>query len=297
MCSAHVSMRSAYVSIRQHTSACVNICSSRRLSMCSAHVRMRSAYVNIRQRMSACAQHTSAYVSVRQHALSIRQHTSAYVSMRSAYVSIRQRTSACAQHTSAYVSVRQHALGIRQHTSAYVSIRQHTSEYVRIRQICQHMLVTSPKHAVAQPSSSPPPPTVTPPPPPSLSSPPPASAAMLRCGRLLTVRACSSSLCAASMHSTNDTFFTWHRRQHTSAYVNIRQHTSAYVSIYTVGCVDALYKPHSLHLAHVQMETSVPSSKLAFTACPVVNWRLQQVLAASWLLQQSNKSAGVCSHI
>jgi hypothetical protein len=61
---------------------------------------LRSAYVSIRQ-------HTSAYVSIRQHtsaSSSIRQHTSAYVSVRqrtSAYVSIRQ-------HTPAYVSIRQH---------------------------------------------------------------------------------------------------------------------------------------------------------------------------------------------
>jgi hypothetical protein len=96
---------SAYVSIRQHTSAYVSI---------------RSAYVSIR---------TSAYVSMRQICLpqceepperaprraSIRQHTSAYASIR--------------QHASAYAS-------IRQHTSAYVSIRQHTSAYVRMRQIC-----------------------------------------------------------------------------------------------------------------------------------------------------------------
>jgi hypothetical protein len=80
-----------------------------------------SAYVSIRQHASACVsirQHTSAYVSMRQHTsayVSIRQHTSACVSMRqhaSAYVSIRQHTSAC--------------VSIRQHTSAYVSIRQHT---------------------------------------------------------------------------------------------------------------------------------------------------------------------------
>jgi hypothetical protein len=87
-------------------------------------VALASAYVSIRQ-------HTSAYVTytgrVRHLGLIIRQHTSAYVSIRhiysgspppwpevaSAYVSIRQ-------HTSEYVS-------IRQHTSAYVSIRQHTS--------------------------------------------------------------------------------------------------------------------------------------------------------------------------
>jgi hypothetical protein len=73
------------------------------------------AYVSIRQHASACVsirQHTSAYVSIRQHTsayVSIRQHKSAYTKRLQRAVSIRQ-------HTSAYVS-------IRQHTSAYVSIR------------------------------------------------------------------------------------------------------------------------------------------------------------------------------
>jgi hypothetical protein len=111
---SHISIRQ-YVSI--HTSS------------------IRSAYVSIRQ-------HTSAYVSIRQHTsayVSIRQHTSAYgadrmlrvphqprnalrvvrlLAQRAAYVSIRQ-------HTSAYVSIRQHI-----HTSAYVSIRQRTVQTV-----------------------------------------------------------------------------------------------------------------------------------------------------------------------
>ncbi len=100
---------SAYVSIRQHTLA-----------------EDTSAYVSIRQ-------HTSAYVSIRQHTIRqhtsvhviIRQHTSAYVSKHvshhtSEYASIRQ-------NTSAYVSIRAEGVSIRQHTSAYVSIRQHTS--------------------------------------------------------------------------------------------------------------------------------------------------------------------------
>jgi hypothetical protein len=59
----------AYVSIRQHTSLHT-----------SAYVSIRqpSAYVSMRQ-------HTSAYFSTRQHTsayVSIRQHTSAYVSIR-----------------------------------------------------------------------------------------------------------------------------------------------------------------------------------------------------------------------
>jgi hypothetical protein len=62
--------------------------------------RLPTAYVSIRQHTSAdvsIRQHTSAYVSRRQHTsayVSIRQHTSAYVSIR--------------QHTSAFVSIRQH---------------------------------------------------------------------------------------------------------------------------------------------------------------------------------------------
>jgi hypothetical protein len=85
-----------------------------------------SAYVSMRQHASACAsrirQHTSAYASTA--ALSrgysqrrIRQHASAYVSMRQ-------------PHTSAYVSIRQHYCAVARllaapHTSAYVSMRQH----------------------------------------------------------------------------------------------------------------------------------------------------------------------------
>jgi hypothetical protein len=97
---------SAYVSIRQHTSAYVSI--------------RTSAYVSIRQ-------HTSAYAS-------IRQHTSA----RCPFISIRQHTQACVsirQHTSTYVSkVPVTPPCICQHMSAYASICQHTS--VTRRFIC-----------------------------------------------------------------------------------------------------------------------------------------------------------------
>jgi hypothetical protein len=105
------------------------------------------AYVSIRQHTSACVsmrQHASACVSMRQHAsacVSIRQHTSAYVwtpdSLLYSSVSPRpegvRHTSACVsircQHTLTayvftYVSMRQHTL--RQHTLTYVSMRQHT---------------------------------------------------------------------------------------------------------------------------------------------------------------------------
>ncbi len=82
---------SAYVSIRQHTSA--------------------YAYVSIRQ-------HTSAYVS-------IRQHTSAYVLALG-----RSRPGSIRQHTSAYVSIAHTPVDQRSLPVvfvAYVSIRQHTS--------------------------------------------------------------------------------------------------------------------------------------------------------------------------
>jgi hypothetical protein len=103
-------------------------------------VKFESAYVSIRQHTSAASglaavagcprrQHTSAYVSIRQHtqlqgwllwlaarAVSIRQHTSAYVSIRSF------RAGCCGWLPAPL------AVSIRQHTSAAsVSIRQHTS--------------------------------------------------------------------------------------------------------------------------------------------------------------------------
>jgi hypothetical protein len=85
---------SAYVSIRQHTSAYVRQ---------YWHSVVLPTYASIRNLL----RQTSEYVSIRKHTsayVSIRQHTSAYVSIR--------------QHTSAYVS-------ILHHTSAYVSIRQY----------------------------------------------------------------------------------------------------------------------------------------------------------------------------
>jgi hypothetical protein len=161
---------SAYVSIRQHTSAYVHGC----LDAGARTPRGLPAYVSIQQHTSrmpgrrstqaawsSCIrQHTSAYVTdarmpdarrvVFLHTsayVSIRQHTSAYVSIR---VSIRQLTSAYVSiHTpAARPKRRRHWMGarpprrlvsscavsIRQHTSEYVSIRQHTSAYVSIRQ-------------------------------------------------------------------------------------------------------------------------------------------------------------------
>ncbi len=100
---------SAYVSIRQHTSAAS-------LTLSGLLSRMRLRPLN---RSPTCIRHhASAYV--------IRQHTSAHVSIcqhTSAYVSIRQHTSACVstrQHPSASVSIRQHTLRIHKHPGAYV---------------------------------------------------------------------------------------------------------------------------------------------------------------------------------
>ena len=112
----------AYVSIRQHTSACV----MPRTSYCMYTTACTPAYASIRQ-------HTPAYVtvvacgSVRaatcvHHLVHIidpqHQHTSAYVT---AHLSIRQHTSPGSYHrpaVSAYLSIRQHT---SQHTSAYVT--------------------------------------------------------------------------------------------------------------------------------------------------------------------------------
>jgi hypothetical protein len=89
------------LSARLHTSACVSI---------------RSAYVSIRQHTSAYAKwlrsiRSPAYVSIRQHTsayVSIRQHTSADASIcEVAPVYPLAFAVAMSQHTSAYVSIRQ----------------------------------------------------------------------------------------------------------------------------------------------------------------------------------------------
>jgi hypothetical protein len=145
---------SAYVSIRQHTSAyaTINLCWRQATARCSLP---QHAYVSIRQ-------HTSAYVSIRQHTsayVSIRQHTPACASIpraprshkmrvrltpeaslltdapthaaasSSSCAASRRRSVACLRFasSSAYVSM-------RRHTSAYIGIRRHTSAYVSIRQ-------------------------------------------------------------------------------------------------------------------------------------------------------------------
>ena len=75
-------LTSAYVSIRQHTSACVSL-----------RVRERALPHSTRP---ASRQHTSAYFSMRQHT-SKRARFAAFDTscLRSAYVSIHQHTSAC----------------------------------------------------------------------------------------------------------------------------------------------------------------------------------------------------------
>jgi hypothetical protein len=89
----------AYVSIRQHTSAYVSI----RLPQELAHTLelggpFRMPTILIISILLKSCQHTSAHVSTRQDTsacVSIRQHTSAHVSMR--------------QHASAYVSIHRHS--------------------------------------------------------------------------------------------------------------------------------------------------------------------------------------------
>jgi hypothetical protein len=79
-CCEHTFSQGAYVSIRQHTLACVSIRQHMRAHLLSRCIRQHTlACVSIRQHMRAhllsrcIRQHTSAYVS-------IRQHTSAYAS-------------------------------------------------------------------------------------------------------------------------------------------------------------------------------------------------------------------------
>jgi hypothetical protein len=150
---------SAYVSIRQHTSAYrphgfeVVIPDADFAVFATADEAVNKRRQRVHRALVRCIrQHTSAYATAdeavnkrrqrihRALVRCIRQHTSAYGSIRqhpAAYGSIRQHTSPsipdtiisiCSSrfHTAAYVS-------IRQHTSAYVSIRQHTSAYVSIR--------------------------------------------------------------------------------------------------------------------------------------------------------------------
>jgi isocitrate/isopropylmalate dehydrogenase len=111
------------VSIREHTSAYVSIrllleCGDLLLHVTHHLARQHtSAYVSIRQQ-------TSAYASIRQHRdllLHVTHHLAQCAHVRCCLVRLlRQHASAYVsiirQHTSAYVS-------IRQHTSAYVSIR------------------------------------------------------------------------------------------------------------------------------------------------------------------------------
>ncbi len=142
---------------------CVWRCGSARLRLLSASNVLQQAGGHHTSAFASIRQHTSAYVNIRRRGIVIRQHTSAYVSIRqhtSTYLASNVLQQAwgrllptaglacvacvagvavepppavalCARplRAPAYVSIRQ-----RQHTSAYVSIRQHTSAYVSIRQ-------------------------------------------------------------------------------------------------------------------------------------------------------------------
>jgi hypothetical protein len=113
---------SAYVSIRQHTSAYVSI------------------RLQVRNEKLLARHHTSAYVSMRQHTSAYVRHTSAYNEQLLARgvavervcnywyfcTSKASKLSTCSLEglqLSARIRI---ATCIRQHTSAYVSIREHT---------------------------------------------------------------------------------------------------------------------------------------------------------------------------
>jgi hypothetical protein len=127
--SAYVSLRqptSAYVSIRQHADLCwLQVYQA----WCPTNWLMWHCWRpwtdlrNLFTITSRIRQHTSAYVS-------IRQHTSAYVSIRHCWrpwTDLRNLFTITSRIRQAYVSIRQHT---SQHTSAYVivGVREQTSE-------------------------------------------------------------------------------------------------------------------------------------------------------------------------
>jgi hypothetical protein len=159
--SAYVSIRQAYVSIRQHTSAYVSI-RQHTSAYGSMHLREHSRLELLHRllcgllRYSTCGQplapaqlrplHTPASVSIRQPPplLYMRPAVGSSSAATTAYATIRQHTSASSaalhaasrwlqlscdhcirHHTSACVGRCPHM----KHASAYVSIRQHTSAY------------------------------------------------------------------------------------------------------------------------------------------------------------------------
>jgi hypothetical protein len=132
----------AYVSIRQHTSAYVLSCfdAARELDPPPV-VQHTSAYVSIRQHTSCLASTPRANSIRRLHVRAcMRPYAISVCGQPSASVSIRQHPSASVsirQHTSAYVSIRQHSDSTPTSAcvwapAAYVSIRQHPSAYVSI---------------------------------------------------------------------------------------------------------------------------------------------------------------------
>jgi hypothetical protein len=135
---------SAYVSIRQHTSAGGGTRLSEPLGLNGGEaVEVGSrGQEHVVVHCQPIRQHTSAYVSIRQHTsayVSIRQHTSAYVSIRMRMqVGSRGegRSRYTSMHTSEYVSIRQHTHAHEEWTSIRSTYRstvyqyQHTSAYV-----------------------------------------------------------------------------------------------------------------------------------------------------------------------
>jgi hypothetical protein len=131
--SASPSEVTAYVGIRQHTSAYVSVC-----ERAHRHGHLRVHRLELLLLHGLREPEGRAYVSIRQHTSaygSIRQHTAAYVngpeglSLALARLLLhRLRFFLCIrQHTSAYVSIR---------SSAYVSIRQHTLARLRPHRLC-----------------------------------------------------------------------------------------------------------------------------------------------------------------
>jgi hypothetical protein len=121
---------SSYVSMTAPAYVCI-----RRLVRTTAPA-CTYAYVSIRQHASACwsvRQRLSAYVSIRQHTSDgeLVRTTAPECTAMPAYASIRQHMQYIASHTTVSLFT-----CIREHTSAYVSIRQHM-QYIASHILCR----------------------------------------------------------------------------------------------------------------------------------------------------------------
>jgi hypothetical protein len=126
----------AYVSIRQHTSACricCTVCQSTDLAFVHA-MTCFSSVLHTQQCQNVCI----FIYDIAHTQTNTRTHTHKYTYIperkeekEEVYEHCHHLKERIRQHTSAYVSIRQHAsacVSIRQHTSACVSMRQHASE-------------------------------------------------------------------------------------------------------------------------------------------------------------------------